>query len=263
MAGKHQFRKPHPTDTSNKLTEENKTRLEELLKLLETAAEDLNKVNHRQANTIIENVKASIKKATSITQRMIIENEYENRFDKIDAKLDEIRKTVSEPPKTYAEAAQRAADRPTTSTVRNRPAHPDPEVKARMEKLRRERAKMEVILTTRDASEEVKEKLANMNNEEITESLKQAIENIGIESTKIHKVQKTNQGIKIRCTSDKEAEELHNIEWNDIFEGIDVIEQWSKIVLHGVSKHVAQVSENGWRVTGITGCVGIDRLIYG
>ena len=126
--------------------------------------------------------------------------------------------------------------RPTTSAARNRPAHPDPEVKARMEKLRRERAKMEVILTTRDASEEVKEKLANMNNEEITEILKQAVENIGIESTKIHKAQKTNQGIKIRCTSDKEAEELHNIKWNDIFEGINVIEQWSKIVLHGVSK---------------------------
>jgi len=56
---------------------------------------------------------------------------------------------------------------------------------------------MEVILTTHDASEEVKEKLANMSNEEITESLKQAIENIRIDPTKIHKAQKTNQGIKI------------------------------------------------------------------
>ena len=106
-----------------------------------------------------------------------------------------------------------------------------------MEKTRRERAKMEVILMTRDASKEVKEKLANMNNEEITESLKQAIEDIGIDPIKIHKAQKTNQGIKIRGTSDKEAEELHNIEWNNIFEGIEVIEQWFKIVLHGVSKH--------------------------
>ena len=56
---------------------------------------------------------------------------------------------------------------------------------------------MEVILTIRDASEEVKEKLANMSNEEITESLKQAIENIEIEFIKIHKAQKINQGIKI------------------------------------------------------------------
>src|SRR5439155_4402421 len=137
----------------------------------------------------------------------------------------------------YAEAAQRAADRPTAPAARNHPAHPDPEIKARMEKLRRERAKTEVILTTRDASNEVKEKLANMSNEEITESLKQAIKNIGMEPTKIHKAQKTNHRIKIRCTSDKEEEKLHNIEWKNIFEGTDVVEQWSKIVLHGVSKN--------------------------
>jgi hypothetical protein len=226
-----------PPQHSERSTEENKTHLEELLKLLETATEDLNKVNHRQTNTTVEAVKASIKKATIITQRMIIENEFKNRLDKIDAKLDEIQKTVSEPPKTYAEAVQRRGDRPTTTAVRSHPARPDPEVKARMEKLRRERAKAEVILTTHNASEEVKEKLANMSNEEVTENLKQAIENIGIEPTKIHKAQKTNQGIKIRCTSDKEAEELYNIEWNNLFEGIEVVEQWSKIVLHGVFKH--------------------------
>jgi hypothetical protein len=227
-----------PLQHTEQITEGNKTHLEELMKLLETAAEDLNKVNHRLVNTTIETIKASIKKATIVTQRMIIENEYENRFDKIDAKLDEIRKTVSEPPKTYTEAAQRAADRPTAPIIRNRPAHPDPEVKARMEKLRRERAKTEVILTTRGARDEVKEKWANMSNEAITESLKQAIENIGIEPTKIHKAQKITHGIKIRCTSDKEAEELYNIEWKNIFEGADVVEQWSKIVLHGVSKNI-------------------------
>jgi len=33
------------------------------------------------------------------------------------------------------------------------------------------------------------------------------------------------------------VEELYNIEWKNIFEGTDVIEQWSKIVLHGVSKY--------------------------
>src|SRR5208282_5712225 len=91
--------------------------------------------------------------------------------------------------------------------------HPDPEVKAQMEKLRKERAKTEVILTTCSARDEVKEKLANMSNEAITESLKQAIKNIGIEPTKIHKAQKITHGIKIRCTSDKEAEELYNIQY--------------------------------------------------
>src|SRR5208282_5597751 len=226
-----------PPQGTKQITEENKTRLTELMKLLETAAEDLSKVNHRQINATIENAKASIKKATTITQRMIIENEFRNQLYKIEAKLDKIQKTVSEPPKTYAGAVLQQVDRATTPTARSRPAHHDPKVKAQMEKLRRERAKADVILTTDNASEEVKEKLANMSNEEVTESLKQAIETIGIEPTKIHKAQKTNQGIKIRCTTDKEAEELYNIEWRNLYEGTEVVEQWSKIVLHGVSKH--------------------------
>ena len=150
--------------------------------------ENLNKVNQRQINTIIEIIKVIIKKIITITQRMIIENEFENRFDKIDVKLDEIQRMVSEPPKMYAEAVQRRVDRLTTTAVRSCPAHPDLEIKAWMEKLRRERVKAEVILMTYNASEEVKEKLANMSNEEVIVSLKQAIENIEIESTKIHKV---------------------------------------------------------------------------
>ena len=56
-----------------------------------------------------------------------------------------------------------------------------------MKKLRRERIKVEIILTTHDANEKMKEKLINMNNEEVTESLKQVIENIEIKSIKIHK----------------------------------------------------------------------------
>ena len=103
---------------------------------------------------------------------MIMKNEFENRFDKIEAKLDEIQKTISESPKTYTETIQRRMNRPTTVIIRNRPAHPDPEIKTRMEKLRRERVKAKVILTIHDASEKVKEKLANMSNEEVTENLK-------------------------------------------------------------------------------------------
>jgi len=33
------------------------------------------------------------------------------------------------------------------------------------------------------------------------------------------------------------VEELYNIEWNNLFKGIEVVKQWSMIILHGVSKH--------------------------
>src|SRR5437762_1259494 len=57
-----------PQSIEQQTMEENNTHLIELLKLLETAVEDLSKVNNKQANTTIENTKASIKKATTITR---------------------------------------------------------------------------------------------------------------------------------------------------------------------------------------------------
>ncbi len=67
--------------------EENETCLIELLKLLKTAVEDLNKVNHKHITTTIENAKDSIKKATTITQRMIFEKEHENQLSHITREL--------------------------------------------------------------------------------------------------------------------------------------------------------------------------------
>ena len=63
--------------------EENKTHPAELLELLETVTEDLYKINYKQVNIIIENVKAFIKKVTIITQRMISEKEHENQLSHI------------------------------------------------------------------------------------------------------------------------------------------------------------------------------------
>ena len=91
-----------PLQHIEQITEEKKTHLEELLKLLETTMENLNKVNQRQINTIIEIIKVIIKKIITITQRMIIENE----FDKIEIKLDEIQKTISESFKIYIKIIQ-------------------------------------------------------------------------------------------------------------------------------------------------------------
>jgi len=79
----------------------------------------------------------------------------------------------------------------------------------RMENLRRERGKMEVILTTRNVSDQMKKQLGNMNEREITKNLQQAVERIGIESIKIRGVRKiSNHELKIQYTSDKETEEL-------------------------------------------------------
>ena len=82
-----------------------------------------------------------------------------------------------------------------------------------MEKLKQERAKAKVLLTTCDASDNMKDQLANMSEEAITKGLEEAITDVGKEHIKIRRVQKTpNHGLKIRCATEKDAEELRSLD---------------------------------------------------
>ena len=116
-------------------------------------------------------------------------NEDSARLINIENGLEKLIKAITEPPQTYAQAAQRNAEKLANSTG-NRPT-PKPEngVKDRMEKIRQERAKTEVALTTRDATDSMKNQLSNMSEEALTNSLQQAIIAAGMEHVTIHRVQ--------------------------------------------------------------------------
>ncbi len=74
-----------------------------------------------------------------------------------------------------------------------------------MEKLRRERAKTEVTLTTLHASEHMQAKLVGMNEGEMTRNIKEAAEQIEPQSAKILAARHTlYQSLKIRCATEKE-----------------------------------------------------------
>ena len=76
-----------------------------------------------------------------------------------------------------------------------------------------------------------------MSQEALRDSLQQAITDAGIERVKIRGVQKIpNYGIKIRCAMDKEAEELHGMDWEKALEAVNIVETLYRIVLHSVSK---------------------------
>ena len=65
-----------------------------------------------------------------------------------------------------------------------------------------------------------------------------AIMAAGMEHVTIRRVQKTlDHRLKIRCPTNKEAEELCSMDWKKAFEGVEVAETLYSIVLHGVSKH--------------------------
>src|SRR5277367_4332249 len=158
------------------------------------------------------------------------------RLSNIESHLAEITKALTESPRTYAQAVQR-----NTANARNvtgsHPPQSAPGIKERAEKLKRERANTEVVLTIRDATDDVKDKLTNMSEEALTDSLQQAIASAGIEGVKIRRAQKMpNHGIKIRCSTDEEAKELRGMDWKRDFEGVSVVETVYRVVYHGVSK---------------------------
>src|SRR5436190_534505 len=159
------------------------------------------------------------------------------RLSNIEDELAKLRKVITEQPQTYAQAVQRNTAKPANSDGNHR-THPEHGIKERMEKVKQERAKSEVLLTTRDSSDNTKDQLANMSEEAITKSLEQAITAAGIEHVKIRRVQKTpNHGLKIRCATDKEAKELRSMDWKKVLEGAKIVETLYGVVIHGVSKY--------------------------
>jgi hypothetical protein len=164
-------------------------------------------------------------------------NDDSTRLNNIEDQLAKLTKAIMEPPLTYAQAVQRNRANPTNGTG-SQLTHPEPVIKKRMEKQREDRAKAEVVLTTRDASDNMKNQLANMSEEAITKGLEEAITAVGKEHIKIRRVQKTpNHGLKIRCATEKDAEELRSLEWKKAFEGAEIVDPLYGVVIHGVSRY--------------------------
>ena len=107
----------------------------------------------------------------------------------------------------------------------------------RLEKIRREKAKTEVLLTLRNAGGEAKAKLASTSEDDLAKGLQSAIAGVGLEPVMIQSVKKTHShGLKICCPSNEAAEELRKLSWEKPLEGATLVEPSFAIVVHGVSK---------------------------
>jgi DUF971 family protein len=75
--------------------------------------------------------------------------------------------------------------------------------------------------------------LANKSEEALTNNIQQAIIAAGKKQVKIRRVQKTAiHGIRIRCATDEEAEEVRNMDWKML--PASIIETTYRVVVHGV-----------------------------
>ena len=107
----------------------------------------------------------------------------------------------------------------------------------RLDKARSERAKTEVAVTTRNASDRAKNQLEGMKEEEIARGLQSAIDKVGMTAIKLQSVKRTSKHIlKIRCATDNDTDQIRKLDWNKAIEGATVIEPEYGIVVNGASK---------------------------
>ena len=158
------------------------------------------------------------------------------RFNSIENDLKEIKaalliNAMTPRPMTYAQAAT-----PSNMRTPGPPQNLEAAKRARMEKIKRERGKLEVTLTTRSASEAMQKKMEEMTEAEMTEGFQKAIQDADIGPIKIRSAKKApNHKITLQCSTEKEAEQIRELNWEE-FHGVSVVKQTFSFVAHGVSK---------------------------
>jgi hypothetical protein len=102
---------------------------------------------------------------------------------------------------------------------------------------RREENKLNVILTAQNADPDTKEKLAQQSHAEIAVKLQQTIESqIKENPPTIPGIQKLkSKDIRIHCETEKEANDLRNIKWEEHYKGLSVRQPKYGLVVLGVS----------------------------
>ena len=155
-----------------------------------------------------------------------------SRLANIEKELAEIKKAVTDPRKTYAQAAQQATPNITERT------HIEIAKRERLEKIRKEQAKTTVTLSLHTASKDLQETLESTPEDRMIETIQTHImEHLHIPSAPIRTVKRTSkQTIKLFCNSEADATSLRNLNWETALCGAKAISATYAIVIHGVSK---------------------------
>jgi len=179
---------------------------------------------------------ASLEQKYEDTQVKITENNKEmtRKLNEIQATTtrnhEAIERTVKEAPKTYVDIIKAS----TTNTKEKEIAEMRARQRQQRDALRQERAKYEVTLTTKQATDEIKEQIMAMTPKEITERCQQAIEKASIPGIKLQGINKLACGIRARCATEEQARALHTVNWSEAFEGIKTHEPNHGIVINGM-----------------------------
>ena len=179
------------------------------------------------------------------------------------AELTEIKKAVKQ---TYAQAVAGSTRTPTHHEPKHTCATPghgcgtggtrgtkataqhEPQFNEEYEKdrARTEQAKKDVIITARDANDDVRTSVANNKEEEIRKGLQQIIQ--GSEDTSTVEVKSVKKlakhTVRIRCHTESDATKVKQLDWKEIFGGATVVKTEYGVVIHGVAKYLMANLDN-------------------
>ena len=97
-----------------------------------------------------------------------------------------------------------------------------------MDKIKREREKVEFTLTTKNADNDTKKQLEGLTEAQIAKAIQSA------SNCNIRSVRKSHNTITVRCTTESKADSLRNFNWNLALPGTEVTKSMYGIVIHGV-----------------------------
>ena len=176
-------------------------------------------------------------------QQQLGQAKADDRITTIEHDIKEIKETlknmVTQSPRSYVDAILSPGN--TNSKPKDASAHIRLETakRERLEQAKTDRAKREITLTFRNASEKAYTRLRDTNESEYAAELQDAINRSEEKGATILKLRKMpGKLLKIQCNSESEATKLQELKWEQALEGATVLTQEYGIVLHGVATQI-------------------------
>ena len=186
----------------------------------------------------IKHVKEMSTPATPPLQQYV---EVDDEITTIKSDLKEIKEALksmaTKSPRSYAQVAAS----PISSKPKDVSAYPRLEAgqRERLEQAKMDRAKMEVTLTLRNASEKAYARLRDTSEKDYVTSLQTVINSSTAKGVTIRKLQKLpGRLVKIQCDNENDAMKLRELDWEKAFEGATVVKPEYGIVLDGVPTQI-------------------------
>jgi hypothetical protein len=166
----------------------------------------------------------------------------EDKYDSIESIIKQeheaIQATMKEVPKTFATAVSNRTTDEKAAEMRARQ-------RQHREKVRNERAKYEVTLTTKEASDETKKLIATMAPKEIMKCCQDTIEKAAIPDIKLKGVNKLVNGFRIKCATEEQAKRLRMMDWSNFtFENVKLHRRRYGVVAHGIAIDALDLTDN-------------------